>query len=674
MGCRLSKSGTPVATFEHPPIDPALEKRQTQSMHCGSHAVEVSAPAILPAEQVSQQSSVSRLDEDQEDDEESAETVGMLPGTEDDVGTLLYAPFKAPSDGVIRTTDTVGSRRRVWRIDPGASEMSTLANGACTVGRAKMKSPRSGQQNSTLSYADGQEVWHRQEKVYLGRIVRFISAGGFGEVYEISNNGDTEAMKCVKTDNATDGEMVVALIAEAMTLVTIGRHPNIVQVRRGRALNKRFLLFMEYVNGGTLSEWITDNRLYTGSNSDVQKLLIGLSIQLASGLQHIHSHNVIHQDFKPANILMTRDGEPKITDYGTCLRLANYSRSISDSKHTVDGASVEVSGGGAVSAHNPNEGEEAMSVYNEFMGGTPAYWSPEQANEWSRRVSDDAKITRRTDLWSWALTVIEMYAGERFWKSGLDGAAILDRYRREFDQKMANRFNIIDSRWMPPALDSLLEHCLKTNPDERPYSVDDLLSELLPLYQSIHGFEFVSSLTARSANDDSRRALCNLRISLGVALLERSMFDRAVSEFHAAMCLCQDTPIPYVCLGNALRAQGSLEAAVEQYKMALSIDPNCLPAHNNYGLALDLQGKLDSAILEYREAIAVDADYAPAHNNLGLALQKQSNLNEAIEEFLAAIRLDAEYTTAIENLSVALRLAGRPEEAVRYEKMARSLS
>eukprot|EP00742_Colponemidia_sp_Colp-10_P009266 GILJ01010093.1.p1 GENE.GILJ01010093.1~~GILJ01010093.1.p1 ORF type:complete len:613 (+),score=70.77 GILJ01010093.1:227-1840(+) len=537
-----------------------------------------------------------------------------------------------------------------------------------------MKSPRSPASTPTLSYAVGQEVWHRQEKVYLGRIVRFISAGGFGEVYEISNNGDTEAMKCVKTDNATDGEMVVALIAEAMTLVTIGRHPNIVQVRRGRALNKRFLLFMEYVNGGTLAEWITDSRLYAGSKSDIQKRLIGISVQLASGLQHIHSNNVIHQDFKPANILMTSDGEPKITDYGTCLRLANYSRSISDSKHAVDapGASVEVAGGCVAVAHDSNEGGEAMSVYNEFMGGTPAYWSPEQASAWSRQ--GDAKITRRTDLWSWALTVIEMYAGERFWKSGLDGAAILDRYRREFDEKMANRFNVVDSRWMPPALDLLIEQCLNTNSDKRPYSVDDLLSELLGLYRSIQGFEFISSPTARSANDDSRRALCNLRISLGVALLERSMFDRAVSEFHAAIALCPDTPIPFVCLGNALRDQGSLEQAVEQYKMALSIDSNCLPAHNNYGLTLDLQGKLDSAILEYREAIAVDAGYAPAHNNLGLALQKQSNLNEAIEEFLEAIRLDAEYATAIENVSGALRLAGRPEEAVRYQKMARSLS
>ena len=93
---------------------------------------------------------------------------------------------------------------------------------------------------------------------------------------------------------------------------------------------------------------------------------------------------MIHQDVKPANVLMLPDGTAKITDFG----LAKARAAAGELVMADAGRSILVSTGGM----------------------TPAYCSPEQAN--------NEPLSRKTDIWSWAVSVLEMLLGEVCWQSG----------------------------------------------------------------------------------------------------------------------------------------------------------------------------------------------------------------------------------------------------------------
>jgi serine/threonine protein kinase len=101
-------------------------------------------------------------------------------------------------------------------------------------------------------------------------------------------------------------------------------------------------------------------------------------VQVAWGLAHAHQAGLLHQDVKPANVMPEPDGTATV-DFGLASALE---------------ACVETSGAGRPTAS--------------FAGITAAYCSPEQAAATRRR---GAGLTTATNVWSWAVTVLEMFAG-----------------------------------------------------------------------------------------------------------------------------------------------------------------------------------------------------------------------------------------------------------------------
>ena len=94
---------------------------------------------------------------------------------------------------------------------------------------------------------------------------------------------------------------------------------------------------------------------------------------------------LIHQDVKPDNLLLSREGEAKVADFG--IARARAALTVSESDILAD--KTMFSAGGAY---------------------TPMYCSPEQMN--------GDTLTRRTDVWSWAVSVLEMFLGQRPWMNG----------------------------------------------------------------------------------------------------------------------------------------------------------------------------------------------------------------------------------------------------------------
>jgi serine/threonine protein kinase len=154
-------------------------------------------------------------------------------------------------------------------------------------------------------------------------------AGGMGVVHRVRHLG-WEVDLAVKTPL---GSASFALFeAEAAIWVGLGLHPHTVNCVYVRTIDGIPRVFAEWVAGGSLAEAIRGGRLDHAGMLDV-------AIQTAWGLRHAHDSGLVHQDMKPANVMLEPDGTAKVTDFGLA------------------GAAAE----------------------GTFAGRTPAYSSPEQA-------------------------------------------------------------------------------------------------------------------------------------------------------------------------------------------------------------------------------------------------------------------------------------------------------
>ena len=177
-----------------------------------------------------------------------------------------------------------------------------------------------------------------------------LGEGGMGKVFKVHHrswNADL-AVKCPRPDKFKTKREKSNFVTEAETWVNLDPHPNIVSCYYVRTLGGMPRLFAEYVDGGSLKEWIKYGKL-----KDI-KTKLDVAIQFTWGLEIAHKKGLIHQDIKPANVMMTKDGIPKVTDFG----IARVRTITSASENT---------------AQNHN----ILEV--EWAGYTPGYESPEQS-------------------------------------------------------------------------------------------------------------------------------------------------------------------------------------------------------------------------------------------------------------------------------------------------------
>ena len=281
---------------------------------------------------------------------------------------------------------------------PGAD--ATVASATESVGKrleaanALHLDASSGPRESNI--ADGGGDWHSGQALLDDFVVeRMLGEGGMGKVYLVRSRstGSEFAVKCAKGLREADRRK---FLAELRTWIDLPEHANLVPCRFFRTLGDEVLIFAEYVEGGSLKDWIDSHKLYAGETKEALERMLDIAIQFAWGLHCLHELGLIHQDVKPANVLMGTHGKPDVqgvkpavlkpmvTDYG----LARARAAAGETRSTDPGHSVLISSG----------------------GGTPAYWSPEQAG--------GLGLSRKSDMWSWGVSVLEMFTGEVTWMSG----------------------------------------------------------------------------------------------------------------------------------------------------------------------------------------------------------------------------------------------------------------
>jgi tRNA A-37 threonylcarbamoyl transferase component Bud32 len=247
--------------------------------------------------------------------------------------------------------------------------------------------------------------------------VEQVMSGSMGNVYISEHLGWAVkmAIKSPRQEVLADREGMKRILKEANSWIRMGMHPNIATCYYVLAIRKIPHLFIEYVDGGSLADW-----LKTGRCRDLRTAL-SLAVQFCHGMEFTHEHGIIHRDIKPANVLITRNSLLKITDFGILLTTADR-----------DGALID-------------SGEEDFTV---GFRGTPGFASPEQFN-------NAHAVDRRTDIFSFGICLWLMLCGTKpFQKNSI---------RTAIPQPVA-----LDPRTpFPQVLTEILKKCVAFEPDDR---------------------------------------------------------------------------------------------------------------------------------------------------------------------------------------------------------------
>jgi len=152
------------------------------------------------------------------------------------------------------------------------------------------------------------------------KILETIGGGGMANVYlahDMILDRDV-ALKMLRLDFANDEEFIRRFHREAQSATSLA-HPNIVSIYDVGEEDSIYYIVMEYVDGQTLKQYIQQNSpLHTEEVIEIMK-------QLTSAISHAHQNHIIHRDIKPHNILIDREGNVKITDFGIAMALSSTS-------------------------------------------------------------------------------------------------------------------------------------------------------------------------------------------------------------------------------------------------------------------------------------------------------------------------------------------------------------
>lgn len=175
------------------------------------------------------------------------------------------------------------------------------------------------------------------------KILELIGGGGMSNVYlahDMILDRDI-AIKILRYDFSNEEELRRRFQREALSTTSLA-HPNIVNIFDVGEEEDLHYFVMEYVEGKTLKEYIIEH-------SPVEpERAVEIMKQLTSALEHAHHNQIVHRDIKPQNILMDKDGNVKISDFGIAMALSATSYTQTNSVlGTVHYLSPEQARGGA---------------------------------------------------------------------------------------------------------------------------------------------------------------------------------------------------------------------------------------------------------------------------------------------------------------------------------------
>ncbi len=257
-------------------------------------------------------------------------------------------------------------------------------------------------------------------------ILSEIARGGMGIVYRARDTRDEKlvAVKVMLAGEDATAEMVKRFSREAGAARELS-HPNIVAVLDEGADEGHHFFVMEYVDGRSLDQLIDAGEITPRRSMEMTR-------KIADALGHAHERGIIHRDIKPSNILIDKDGEPHITDFGLAKNVEMTS------KITKTGTCI----------------------------GTPQYMPPEQAQ------GDLSQIDPRSDLYSLGVVLYEMFTYKTPFEADTP-SGIIYRLMTE-DPVPPRRFNLAVDR----SAETVCLKLLEKDPNRRYQTAVDLLADV----------------------------------------------------------------------------------------------------------------------------------------------------------------------------------------------------
>lgn len=263
------------------------------------------------------------------------------------------------------------------------------------------------------------------------QILNRIGTGGMADVYKAIDSvlNRYVAVKVLKREFREDENFVKKFCSEAQTAAGL-QHPNIVNVYDVAEDRGLYYIVMELVEGITLKDYIQKKgRL-------APKEVIGITLQVCSGIESAHSNQIIHRDIKPQNIIISKEGKVKVTDFG--IAKATSSNTISTN---------------------------AM--------GSVHYTSPEQA----RGGFSDAK----SDVYSLGITMYEMITGEL----PFDGDSTVSIALKHLQEDIVPPSEHVED--IPYSLEQIILKCTQKSADRRYVNIAQLIRDLKRALQDPDG-------------------------------------------------------------------------------------------------------------------------------------------------------------------------------------------
>jgi hypothetical protein len=212
----------------------------------------------------------------------------------------------------------------------------------------------------------------------IGRfeVLRCLGEGGMGAVYEAHDPllDRLLAIKVLRGDVVTEA-MHVRLLREAQALARL-KHPNVVAVYDVGKSDERIFIAMDFVDGMNAAEWMRASEVGPRTWREV----LDLYLRAGAGLAAAHDVGLVHRDFKPANLLVGRDGRVCVTDFGL-VRL----------EAAADTRALPVPAGD-ITDHG-------------VVMGSPGYMAPEQMT--------GAKVDAACDVFAFCVSLYEGLHGQR---------------------------------------------------------------------------------------------------------------------------------------------------------------------------------------------------------------------------------------------------------------------
>lgn len=216
-----------------------------------------------------------------------------------------------------------------------------------------------------------------KEGIFLGKryeILERIGAGGMADVYKSKDHKLNRyvAVKVLKSDYRSDEVFIQKFVSEAQAAAGL-MHPNVVNVYDVGQDRGLYYMVMELVEGITLKDYIEKKGKLSAKET------ISISIQMVTGIQAAHNQHIIHRDIKPQNIIISRDGKVKVTDFGIARATTSTNTISTNVMGSVHYTSPEQARGGIVdeksdiysagitmyemiTGHVPFDGDSTVSV------------------------------------------------------------------------------------------------------------------------------------------------------------------------------------------------------------------------------------------------------------------------------------------------------------------------